>query len=120
MFDDPDAALARVQADIRAAQERAERAADFQESVGRVRGRARSPRGEVTVEVDTNGQLVDLRLADHATDIIARDLSRLILDTVRSAGEDAARQTLDVTAETFGEHSPVTDAMRAELAPRLG
>ncbi|MFF1530860.1 YbaB/EbfC family nucleoid-associated protein [Cellulomonas sp. NPDC058312] len=120
MFDDPDAALARVQADIRAAQERAEQAADFQEVVGRVRGHARSPRGEVTVEVDTTGQLVNLQLADAATDIVARDLSGLILDTVRAAAKDAARQTLAVTAETFGEQSPVTGAMRAELAPRLG
>jgi DNA-binding protein YbaB len=119
-FDDPDAALARVQADIQAAQERAEQAAQFKDSVDRLRGRARSPRGEVTVEVDTSGQLVDLRLSDDATDIVARDLSALILETVRHAARDAAQQTLAVTAETFGEQSPITEQMRAELAPRLG
>ena len=119
-FDHPDEALGRVQTDIRAAQRRAEQAAEFKEQVDRLRGRARSPRGEVTVEVDTNGQLVDLRLADDATDIVARDLSALILDTVGAAARDAARQALAATAETFGEQSPVTAAMRAELAPRLG
>ncbi|RMI05027.1 YbaB/EbfC family DNA-binding protein [Cellulomonas triticagri] len=119
-FDDPDAALQRVQDDIRAAQQRAEQAADFKDTVDAIRGRARSPRGEVTVEVDTAGQLVDLRLADDATEIVARDLSAMILTTVRAAATDAARQALAATAQAFGEQSPVTAQMRAELAPRLG
>lgn len=119
-YDDPDAALERIQADIRGAQERAAQAARFKESVDQLRGRARSPRGEVTVEVDTGGQLVDLRLSDDATDVVARDLSAMILETVRAATRDAAQQAMAVTAEMFGEESPVTAQMRTELAPRLG
>lgn len=119
-FEDPDAALERIQADIRAAQRRAELAADFKETVDAVRGHARSPRGEVLAEVDAAGQLVDLRLSDGATEMVARDLSTLILATVRAAATDAARQTLSVTAQAFGEQSAVTEQMRAELAPRLG
>jgi len=119
-YDDPDAALERIQADIRGAQERAEQAARFKETVDQLRGRARSARGEVTVEVDTGGQLVDLRLSDDATEIVARDLSVLILDTVRAATRDAAQQAMVVTAEMFGEESPVTVQMRTELAQRLG
>jgi hypothetical protein len=44
-FDDPDAAIDRVQADIRAAQERAVRAVEVKETLDRLRGRARSARG---------------------------------------------------------------------------
>src|SRR5436190_2013193 len=54
-YDDPDAALARVQQDIAQAQERAERAVEVKASIDRVRGRARSPRGEVEVETDATG-----------------------------------------------------------------
>jgi hypothetical protein len=63
---------------------------------------------------------VDLRLSDDAVDIVARDLSALILDTVRVATRDAAQQAMVVTAEMFGEQSPITAQMRTELAPRLG
>jgi DNA-binding protein YbaB len=118
-FDDPDAAIERVQADIRAAQERAVKATEVKETLDRLRGRARSPRGEVTAEVDPSGQLVDLQLADNATEIVARDLSALILDTVRSAAQDAARQAVTVTADAFGDTSPVTTQLRDELATRL-
>lgn len=118
-FDDPDAAIERVQADIRAAQERAVKATEVKETLDRLRGRARSPRGEVTAEVDPSGQLVGLQLADDATEIVARDLSALILDTVRSAAQDAARQAVAVTADAFGDTSPVTTQLRDELATRL-
>jgi DNA-binding protein YbaB len=118
-FDDPDAAIERVQADIRAAQERAVKATEVKETLDRLRGRARSPRGEVTAEVDPSGQLVDLQLAENATEIVARDLSALILDTVRSAAQDAARQAVAVTADAFGDTSPVTTQLRDELATRL-
>lgn len=117
--DDPDAAIERVQADIRAAQERAVKAAEVKEALDRLRGRARSPRGEVTAEADPSGQLVDLQLADGATDLAPRDLAALIVETVRAAGRDAGRQALAVTADAFGEESAVTEHLRGELAGRL-
>lgn len=118
-FDDPDAAIERVQADIAAAQERAVKAAEVKQTLDRLRGRARSPRGEVTAEVDPSGQLVDLHLTDDATTIVARDLSALIVETVRAAAQDAGRQALAVAADAFGETSPVTAQLRDELATRL-
>jgi hypothetical protein len=118
-FDDPDAAIDRVQADIRAAQERAVRAVEVKAALDRLRGRARSARGEVTAEVDPSGQLLDLHLADDAVELSARDLAALVLDTVRAAGREAGRQALAVTAEAFGEDSPVTEHLRGELAGRL-
>jgi len=118
-YDDPDAAIERVQADIRAAQERAVKAAEVKEALDGLRGRARSPRGEVTAEADPSGQLVDLQLADGVTDLAPRDLAALIVETVRAAGRDAGRQALAVTADAFGEESPVTEHLRGELAGRL-
>lgn len=118
-FDDPDAAIDRVQADIRAAQERASRAAEVKQTLDRLRGRARSARGEVTAEVDPAGQLVDLQLSDDATGIVARDLAAMIMETVRAAGRDAGRQAIAVASDAFGETSPVTEQLRGELAHRL-
>ncbi|VTR75705.1 YbaB/EbfC family nucleoid-associated protein [Cellulomonas hominis] len=118
-FDDPDAAIERVQADIAAAQQRAVLAQQVQEQLARVRGTARSPRGEVTAEVDPSGQLLDLVLADAAVDLTARDLSALVLDTVRTAARDAGRQALQLTEQAFGPDSGVTEHLRGELAARL-
>jgi hypothetical protein len=118
-FDDPDDALERVQAEIRAAQERAAKATEVKQVMDLLRGRSRSPRGEVTAEVDPSGQLLDLQLADAATDLAARDLASLIVETVRQAAQDAGRQALAVTADAFGEGSPVTAHLRDELATRL-
>jgi DNA-binding protein YbaB len=118
-FDDPDAAIARVEAEIRAAQERAERAGQVKERLDRVRGQARSRRGEVTVVADPAGRLLDVDIADDGMRLGARDLGRLIVETAQAASRDAGRQALAITAEAFGEESPVTERLRGELVERL-
>ena len=118
-LDDPDAAIERVQADVRAAQERAALAAEVKAALDRVRGHARSPRGEVTAEADPSGRLTGLQLADRATDLAAPDLADLVVRTARDAAREAGRRALAVTAEAFGEDSPVTEHLRGELTARL-
>jgi hypothetical protein len=85
VFDDPDAAIARVEDQIRAAQERAERAGQVRQRLDGLRGQARSRRGEVTALADVSGRLLDL----------------------------------SITAEAFGDESPVTEHLRGELIGRL-
>lgn len=117
-YDDPDAALARVQQDIAQAQERAARAVEVKASIDRVRGRARSPRGEVTVEVDATGQLTDLVLDDEALTLRPADLATLIRETVKAAGRDAGRRAVAVTDDAYGEDSSISAHLRDELEAR--
>lgn len=117
-YDDPDAAIARVQRDIVAAQERAVRAVEVKASIDRVRGRARSRRGEVRVEVDVSGQLTDLELEESALELRARDLAMLIRETIAVAVRDAGRLAVALTDDAYGEGSAISTQLRGELDAR--
>ena len=117
-YDDPDVALARVAADIEAAQQRAERAVEVKASIDRVRGRARSARGEVTVETDASGQITDLVLDDAALNLRASDLAALIRQTVRAAAHDAGARAIAVTDDAYGTDSTISAHLRDELEAR--
>jgi DNA-binding protein YbaB len=117
-YDDPDAALARVQQDIAQAQARAERAVEVRASIDRVRGRARSPRGEVDVEVDATGQLTDLVIDDAAMSLRPAELATLIRETVKAAGRDAGRRAVAVTDDAYGEGSSISTHLRDEIEAR--
>jgi DNA-binding protein YbaB len=119
-YDDPDAAIARVQRDIAQAQERAERAVEVKASIDRVRGKARSRRGEVEVEVDVSGQLTDLRLADDAMELRPADLATLIRETIRTAVQVAARSAIALTDDAYGEGSAISQHLHDELDARRG
>lgn len=117
-FHDPDEALARIQRDISAAQERAARAQEVRAQIDAVRGVGRSPRGEVRVEVDASGMLRDLVLADSAMDLRATDLARLITDAARAAQRDAGTRTVALAQDAFGEASPLVTHLRSEVEQR--
>ncbi|MCC2307975.1 YbaB/EbfC family nucleoid-associated protein [Cellulomonas chengniuliangii] len=117
-YDDPDAAIAKVQRDIADAQERARRAGEVKASIDRVRGRMRSSRGEVEAEVDATGRLTDLVLADAATALRPDDLAALIRETVDAAARDAGRRAVAVTDDAYGEGSAISGQLRAELDAR--
>lgn len=117
-FYDPDAALARVQADVAAAQERAARAVEVQAQIAAVRGTGRSPRGEVTVDVDASGMLRDLRLTDDALRRRPDELATLILDAARTAQRDAGARAVAVASDAWGEADPAVEHLRAEVQQR--
>lgn len=117
-FHDPDAAIAKVQRDIELAAERAERAQQVKVEIDAVRGRGRSPRGEVVVEVDASGMLRDVRLTDDAMVLRADELSRFVLDAARAAQRDAGAQAVAIAEESFGEDSPMTAHLRGEVEQR--
>jgi hypothetical protein len=119
VFDDPDAAIARVEDQIRAAQERAERAGQVRQRLDGLRGQARSRRGEVTALADVSGRLLDLSISEEGMRLGSRDLARVVVETARAASRDAGRQALSITAEAFGDESPVTEHLRGELIGRL-
>ncbi len=117
-FHDPDEALARIQRDISAAQDRAARAQEVRVQIDAVRGVGRSPRGEVRVEVDASGMLRDLVLADAAMDLRATDLARLITDAARAAQRDAGTRSVALAQDAFGEDSPLVNHLRTEVEQR--
>ena len=117
-FYDADEALARVQRDVAAAQERAARAQEVKTRIDAVRGVGRSPRGEVTVEVDASGMLRDVRLTDAAMDLRPADLEKLITDAARAAQRDAGSRAVAVAQDAFGEESPMVTHLRAEVESR--
>lgn len=117
-FHDPDAALAKIQRDIATAQERAVRAEQVKAEVDAVRGRGRSPRGEVVVEVDASGQLRDVDLTDAAMALRPDELSRLIVEAARAAQREAGGRAVTIMGEAFGEDSPLTAHLRTEVEQR--
>jgi DNA-binding protein YbaB len=112
---DADAVIARVEQQMAAAQEQAQRAQAFQDQVKAVRGTARSPRGHVEVTVDASGRLAAIDLADAAFDLSARELGALIVQTSDAAQRAAGAQALELAGEAFGKESSVVDRLRAEL-----
>lgn len=110
--------IARVNAQVVEAQERAERAKALRVEVDAVRGTATSPRREVEVSVDASGKLTGLSLTDAAYDLRAADLSALIVRTAQAAQRDAGEKVLRLSSDAFGEDSPVTQRLAAEVADR--
>lgn len=117
-FYDPDAALARVQHDIAAAQERATKAVEVQGAIAAVRGTGRSPRGEVTVDVDASGMLRDLRLTEEALRRRPDELAALILDAARTAQRDAGARALAVAEDAWGADDVAVAHLRTEVEQR--
>lgn len=117
-FYDPDAALARVQRDIVVAQERAAKAVEAQAAIAAVRGTGRSPRGEVSVDVDASGMLRDLHLTEDALRRRPDDLADLILDAARAAQREAGARAVAVAENAWGGDDPAVEHLRAEVEQR--
>ena len=117
-WSDPDAVTARLEAQVAQAQQRAARAQTMRSEIDAVRGKGRSPRGEVVATADASGALTDLTLTDDALELSAPALAQVIVATAGQARRDAGDQAVRITAEAFGEDSSAVTMMRDELAQR--
>lgn len=117
---DPLAALARIEGDVAAAQERMRRAEAAQIAIAEVRGTGRSRRGDVTVEVDAAGVLTDLHLTEPAVQQSAASLTAAVLLAVRDAQVQAGSRAVAIAEEAWGTDHPVVDRLREEIASRHG
>lgn len=117
-YDDPDAVLTRIQQDVDMARQRAVQAQEAQRAIAAVRGTGRSPRGEVTVEVDASGALRDLRLDDGAVRYRAADLAAMVLDAARAAQRDAGARAVAVAEGVWGAGDPAVEHLRDEIQER--
>lgn len=116
MFEDADAAIARVEDDIRRAQERAERLPSLVTAAAAIRGTATSRRRDLAVEVDQSGAIVDLRISDAALDLGGSRLSAEIIALTAEARADAQRKVLEAATELLGEDDPAVATLRAASA----
>jgi hypothetical protein len=116
-FGSADEMIARVNAQVQEAQDRAAQATQFRAGVERVRGRALSPRGEVEVEADASGRLTDITLTAAA---LAHRPDVLIVQTSHQAHQRAGEQAVQLAADAFGEDSETVSRLREEVAQRVG
>ena len=81
-------------------------------------GRAVSPGREVTAGVSASGLLTELVLTEKALEWDERALAKLIMETVNAAHRKLGEAAVALSAETFGEDSPVTARLQAEADAR--
>lgn len=102
------AAKARFEAMARKALERGERDRDLAARVQAMTATVTSRRNEVTVTVDHGGRVTDLRISDRGMDLSAQELSRVVLETIRQAGQEMGKSVGEAVRESWGDDSPET------------
>lgn len=68
-----------------------------------------SPDGRVTVEVDSDGRLTNLRLSSDAAALSPSQISAAVMQTYQLAAREAAARAAELLAPVFGDDSPVVD-----------
>ncbi len=115
---DPDAALARVEDQIRQAELAAVKARELASAVQAQVGKASSPGREVQAAVNAGGVLTELTLTEKALEWDERALARAIKDTINAAHRKVGEQAVALAAEAYGEGAPITERLRAEAEAR--
>lgn len=108
-------ARARVHAQVAQARERAEDAGRMAGDVRTATATAVSPGREVRVTAAAGGRVDRVEIAEVALSRDARNLSRLVTETVRAAQRDAADAALRRMTQSLGETSPLIAAARQRL-----
>ncbi|MER7560558.1 YbaB/EbfC family nucleoid-associated protein [Nocardioides sp. NPDC126508] len=112
-----DARIARIEADIAAAQERAAKAREFRSQVDSMVGTAEVD--GVTASVDITGVVKDLRLPRQLEYRDPDRLAQSILAAIRVGHGKAAEQAKSVAETTFGAGSDTVRAFSEELDTRF-
>ena len=118
VWGDPDAVLARVEDQVRQAQVNAVKAQQLESDMKTLLGRAVSPGREITAGVSASGLLVELTLTERALEWDEKTLAKNVMDTVNAAHRKLGEQAVALSADAFGEDSPVTARLRAEAEAR--
>ena len=118
VWGDPDAVIARVEDRVRQAQANAVKAQQLETDMKSLVGRAVSPGREITAGVSASGLLTELVLTERALEWDERALAKNIMDTVNAAHRKLGEAAVALSAETFGEDSPVTARLRDEAQAR--
>ena len=102
------AAKARFEAMARKALERGERDRELAARVQAMTATVSSRRKEVTVTVDHGGRVTDMQISDRGVELSGQELSRLVLETIRHAGQEVGKSVGEAVRESWGDDSPET------------
>lgn len=80
----------------------AERSRELRERIRRAQATQRSPDGAVTATVAPNGSLRHIEFSPDAEGVSHARLGEVVMDTVRRAQEQAARQAASIVEPQFG------------------
>jgi DNA-binding protein YbaB len=99
---------------VESARQRAEKLDAVRAGVERIQISETSQNGAVTVTVDANGVLTDVRFDDSASRVHPSELGPLVMGCLRRAQSRIAEQVRDVTAAAVGDDLPETRKMLFE------
>ena len=102
------AAKARFEAMARKALERGERDRELAARVQAMTATVSSRRKEVTVTVDHGGRVTDMQISDRGVELSGQELSRVVLETIRHAGQEVGKSVGEAVRESWGDESPET------------
>ena len=102
------AAKARFEAMARKALERGERDRELAARVQAMTATVSSRRKEVTVTVDHGGRVTDMQISDRGVELSGQELSRVVLETIRHAGQEVGKSVGGAVRESWGDDSPET------------
>lgn len=111
-----DGAYGDIDAQIREAQERAERSGVWAAQVQELTGRGTALRGGVTVEVDQSGTVVRLGISDAAAGYGGQMVAQAVLQSNTQAQEELRRKVEESSSAMFGARSATTAAVVEEVA----
>ncbi|MBT0994930.1 YbaB/EbfC family nucleoid-associated protein [Cellulomonas sp. DKR-3] len=107
-------AARRVEAQVAAARERARQATALSAEVDALRASARSPRGEVTVEVDAGGRVTRVGFTERARAVPPAALGRAVEEAIRAAARECGRRAVALVERSAAGGPAMAEAMRAD------
>ena len=113
MFEDPDEAIARIEADVLRAQHRPERLSALRAATEAVRGSAVSRQRDIAVDVDSTGQVVGLQITNAACARGGAAVTADVLSLIAAARKQAQQRMVGAAAAVLGEDDPVVGTLRA-------
>ena len=96
------AAKARFEAMARKALERGERDRELAARVQAMTATVSSRRKEVTVTVDHGGRVTDIHISDRGVELSGQELSRVVLETIRQAGQEVGKSVGEAVRASWG------------------
>jgi hypothetical protein len=115
VYESPEDSLARIQDDVRRAEQRGALLPQLQTAIDGIRGKATSPQRDIAVEVDATGVVRVLDIRDAAFSRGGQRVSHDVLALIREATQNARAQTLARTTEILGESDPLVKVVAADL-----
>lgn len=115
---DPVALKAKIAQQVEDAQKHAAAIAAMNERLQRVEGVATSSGGDVKIRVNEKCMITDLELSEHTIRLGRKSLSKLILETMKTAQRSVARQALEISEGVLGEEALAQ--VRGDYEAQLG